>query len=151
MKGVKIFKECVTLLENRDFKKLSKHISDDFRFSGAVPNPIGKQEWIDFLKALTKGLPDFSLNLSDADSRVEEQSGKVYARYHITGTHSGPLDLPFLGISAPATGKKVSLPQERMTVHFDGDKIREMHVDPSPGGGMEGLLQQLGIAVPIST
>ncbi len=151
MNRTQIFKECVSLMEKQDFKKLSKMISDDFKFSGAIPKPIGKQEWIGFLKALTRGMPDFSLNLSDPKSRIEEREDKVTVHYHVTGKQTGKLDLPFLGVEAPATNKTVNLPEETMEVRFDRDKIVGMHIEPTPGAGMEGLLEQLGIAMHVHT
>jgi hypothetical protein len=71
---------------------------------------------------------------------------------HFTGTHTGGLDLTFMGIPVqPPTGRRVALPEEPVEAYFrDGRMVREV-VMKVPGGGLEGVLQQIGAAIPAGT
>jgi hypothetical protein len=68
----------------------------------------------------------------------------------VSGTHTRELSLPQLGIPPiRVTGQVVGLPQVPVKFILKGDKIAEMRVQPLPGSGMEGLLQQLSdVAIP---
>jgi hypothetical protein len=48
----------------------------------------------------------------------------------------------------PATNKKNSLPEERLEFTFVGEKITSLTSDNVPGGGIPGVLQQIGIPLP---
>ena len=48
----------------------------------------------------------------------------------------------------PATGKRISLPVEHITFTFKGDKIASMTSDIVPGGGVAGVLAQIGVPLP---
>jgi hypothetical protein len=48
----------------------------------------------------------------------------------------------------PATGKKVSLPAEASTFTIKNGKIARLDVAPTPGGGVPGILSQLGVPMP---
>ena len=41
------------------------------------------------------------------------------------------------------------MPQERVDFTFEGDKIKQMNVESVPGGGLVGLIQQVGSELPI--
>ena len=54
-----------------------------------------------------------------------------------------------LGIpTVAATGKALSLPQEQMTATFAGGKMTSLVGTPVDGGGVMGILGQLGIEPP---
>jgi hypothetical protein len=48
----------------------------------------------------------------------------------------------------PATNKKVSLPEEHLIFTFEGDKVASLTSDNVPGGGVPGVLQQIGVPLP---
>ncbi len=87
--------------------------------------------------------PDWSFNLGS----LEEQGDKVLATVHITGTHTRDLLVPGLP-PVPATNKRVSLPEEHLEFTFHGDKIASLSSDNVPGGGVPGVLQQIGVPLP---
>jgi hypothetical protein len=48
----------------------------------------------------------------------------------------------------PASGKHVSLPKEPTTVTIKNGKISRLEATVVPGGGVAGILAQLGVQVP---
>jgi hypothetical protein len=89
---------------------------------------------------LDAGMPDFSYNLSDLHGHGDVVEGLI----QVSGTHTGILSFPQLGIPPiHETGQEVVLPQVPVKFILKNGKITEMRVQPVPGGGMEGLLQQL--------
>jgi predicted ester cyclase len=137
---VKAFSEA---LEARDFAKVATYLSDDFTLSGPTPQPVGKNEFIAIQSAFMNAFPDWSFNLS----HMEEQGDKTNATVQITGTHTQTLAVPGLP-PIPATGKKVSLPEEHLVFTFKADKIANLSSDEVPGGGIAGVLQQIGVTLP---
>jgi predicted ester cyclase len=132
-------------LEARDFEKAASYLSDDFVLSGPASQPLGKQEFIAVQSAFENAFEDWSFNSHDE----VEQGDKAIAAVQITGTHTRDLVLPMPGIPPiPATYKKVSLPEEHLEFTFKGDKIVSLTSDNVPGGGIPGVLQQIGIQLP---
>ena len=136
---VKAFSEA---LETRDFNTAASYLADDFVFVGPVPQPIGKQEFLAIQSAFEDAFQDWSFNSHDE----VEQGDKVVAAVQISGTHTRDLVLPMPGMPPiPATGKRVSLPVEHITFTFKGDKIVGLTSDNVPGGGIPGVLAQIGV------
>jgi predicted ester cyclase len=132
-------------LESRDFEKAGSYLSDDFVFTGPVPQPVGKQEFLAIQRAVEDAFPDWSFNVHD----VQEQGEKVTGAVKITGTHTRDLALPMPGIPViPATGKKLSMPEEHLEFNFKGEKIASLTSDNVPGGGLPGVLAQIGVQLP---
>jgi predicted ester cyclase len=132
-------------LEAHDFEKAASYLSDDFVLSGPIPQPLGKQEFIAVQSAFENAFEDWSFNSHDE----VEQGDKVIAAVQITGTHTRDLVLPMPGMPAiPASHKKVSLPEEHLEFTFEGDKIASLASDNVPGGGVPGVLQQIGVPLP---
>lgn len=137
-----IAKEALAALERGDVKLAASHLSDDLVFSGAVPEPMGKKQYLGVMRALLKGLPNWSFN-----ARNWRQAGNtVTVDVRITGTHVEALP-PVLPIAPPilATGRHVSLPDERLEFTFAGDSIVRIDIPPVLGGGILGVLKQLGV------
>ncbi|HLH62059.1 MAG TPA: nuclear transport factor 2 family protein [Ktedonobacteraceae bacterium] len=130
-------------MEARDWDKVATYLSDDFTLSGPTPQPVGKNEFIAIQSAFMNAFPDWSFNLGS----LEEQGDKVLATVHITGTHTRDLLVPGLP-PVPATNKRVSLPEEHLEFTFHGDKIASLSSDNVPGGGVPGVLQQIGVPLP---
>jgi hypothetical protein len=69
----------------------------------------------------------------------------------ITGTHTTTLPPILPGMPAiPPTGHKVMLPVEPIKATIRGDKIAHFEVAATPGGGVPGLLAQIGVQMPQS-
>ena len=145
MEALSIYKQYDAAFEAGDFDTLESLTHKDYSLTGAFPKPVDKSEFIQVLKAMKAGLPDFAFNFTG----LEERGDEVRGRMHITGTHTGRLDLSFMDIPPQdATGKKVVMTEEPVTATIKDGKVFQEHVEPVPGGGLEGFLQQLGIAVP---
>lgn len=145
MTKIETAKAFSAALEARDFDMAASYLADDFVFSGPVPQPLGKQEFIAVQSAFEDAFQDWSFNSHDE----VEQGDKVVAAVQITGTHTRDLVLPMPGMPPiPATNKRVSLPVEHITFTFRGDKIASLTSDNVPGGGVPGVLQQIGVPLP---
>ncbi len=120
-------------------------LTDDFTFSGPVPQPISGREWLAMHDSLNIAFPDWKFNASD----MREEGGKVHGAVQITGTHKGELDLSALGMpNVPATGKSIKLPREEITLTVSNGKFSSLDTPPIDGGGVMGILSQLGVKVP---
>jgi len=145
MSGIDIVKAGLAAAEAGDFNKLSGMLADDMVFAGPVPEPVGKREFIGVQSAMQAGIPDWKFNASD----YKENADKVTANLQITGTQTKELKLPMPGMAPiPATGKHVSLPKEPATFTVKNGKISRLEVTSVPGGGVMGVLGQLGVSVP---
>ncbi len=144
MTNLEVLKGCLSSIEKNDFMKADRLLADEFQFSGAVPKPIGKQEWLGVHQALGKAFPDLAFNLFDAKARAD----KVFAKVRLSGTHKDTLDLSFLGVKVAATGKSFSLPVERIELTFRENLIQLFDVESVDGGGLNGILHQVGAALP---
>jgi len=143
MSNTDIVKAGLKAWESNDEQTLALLVAEDFKLTGPVPQPLGKQEFIGFMHAMLAALPDFAFNISS----YEENGDTVIAKSHISGTHTGVLALPGLP-PIPPTGKKVSLPQEVQTYTVKAGKLHVLTTDAAPGTGVPGLLAQLGVDIP---
>jgi len=75
--------------------------------------------------------------------------GVVKISAELKGTHSGVLDLSPVGLGVtPATNKSFAMPREHGKVTIKGDKVASWVVERIEGGGLTGILGQLGLTVP---
>ncbi len=145
MNIAEITRKIMTAIESGDMATAASFMSDDFVFSGPVPEPISGQQWLGLHTLLNAAFADFSFNLSD----VQVTGNVARTTHQITGTHTGDLDLSPMGMPViPATGKKVKLPVEHADVTFEGGQAVRLHADVPADGGVSGILQQLGVEVP---
>ncbi|MFQ6673244.1 MAG: ester cyclase [Fidelibacterota bacterium] len=145
MGATDIARRTLAAIESGDFDTASSLISDDFTFSGPVPEPIGREEWLGLQRKLQDAFPDWSFNVTDA----QEEGEVVRLSLEITGTHTGDLDLSEMGIpKVPATGNSLRLPAEHPEMIVRGDKLVAVKVNVPPGGGVPGILQQVGVELP---
>jgi predicted ester cyclase len=145
MDNEKLVRDTFAAFEAGDTAKAGSYLADDFTFSGPVPQPIHKAEFLKLQGALVKAIPNWKFN----PSNMKTQGNKVMTAVQITGTHTGSLTPVMPGMSAaPATGKKVSLPQEQVTFTVKNDKLASFEVTPIEGGGLPGILTQIGVPVP---
>lgn len=134
------------LIEAKDTQAAMDLLTDDFTFSGPVPEPINGQQWLGLQSKLSDAFPDFSFNLQEG---AHQHGDAVHCVVKLSGTHEAELDLSPMGMPVvPATGKSFQLPEEAMFVTVVGDKISSVKSDPVPGGGVKGILSQLGVEPP---
>lgn len=135
----------LTAIEQLRWDEAQGYLTSDFTFGGAVPQPLSADAWLGVHKAFAAAMPDFSFNASD----IREEQGGVRLHLRISGTQTRAMALPVPGIPVIApTGKRVQLPAESCTAHFRGDKIASYTVEKVSGGGLPGILGQLGAALP---
>jgi SnoaL-like domain len=128
-----------------DSATLDQMTTDDFIFSGATPQPVGKAEFLGLCQANHAAFSDFDFNATD----FQEDGDVVTLNTAITGTHSGPLAL-ILGIPAvPATGKRIQIPEERQTCTIHAGKLAQLEVASPPGGGIPAAYAQVGSPLPM--
>jgi len=129
-------------IEKGDYKEAEKFLTEDFTFTGAVPQPIGRSEWLDLHKSLADAIPNFMFNATG----FHEENNKVIFDVHLTGTHSRELKISQLNVGpVTATNKSISLPNERVEATFENGKISQLNVERVSGGGLKGLLGQIGV------
>ncbi len=116
--------------------------TDDLKFSGPVPAPIGRTEYVGLLKSLIAAIPDWKFNAKD----YSFSGDTVKVTFAITGTHTEALRPIVPGMDGlRATYRRIKLPDEPTTIKVRGDKICEIIGSTVPGGGVMGLLDQLGV------
>ena len=94
---------------------------------------------------LNDAFSDFSFNLRDA----QQVGDAAQVTLQLSGTHSSELDLSALDMpNVPTTGKSFELPPESTTVTIEGEKITSIRVAAVEGGGVMGILSQLGVEPP---
>ena len=146
MNPVDVVKTFITALQAGDMEVAARFMSDDFVERGWTPQPLNGRAFLAMMSALRDALPDFSFHLNQPRRRGEE----VEAFISIAGTHSRDLSLPEFGLPLiPYAGVSIQLPQVQATFRVKEDKIAEMLVESVPGGGLNGLLQQIDTELPI--
>jgi len=125
-----------------DMVKIASYLSDDFTFSGPVPEPIGSKEWLGMHSIFKTAFPDISYNL-----RVVSVEGNIVTTTsQLKGTHTGKIDLSAMGMGAyPPTGKSFSNREEFGEAIVENGKINSIHIKSGEGSGVIGMLKQLGI------
>ena len=144
MNEIDLVKSGLKSIEAADFLHYREMYSDNFIFSGPVPKPLSRVEYIDLMRAVLKAFPDWKFNATN----FKQVSDHVTCNTHITGTHTGVLELPMLGISAQPTNTRFASPEELLTVTVENSKITRVESGDVPGGGLMGILSQIGVQIP---
>lgn len=147
MEATELVMTCITALQSGDMSLAASLLADDFELHGWTAQTIDKGQFLAMQSNLLVAMPDFSYTLSDV--HMEGQS--VEALIQISGTNSGNLDLSVLDIAPiQATGLAVELPQVPVRFVSEGDTLKEMAMVTEAGGGLAGLLQQIGGELPVA-
>lgn len=118
--------------------------SEDMIFSGPVPKPLKRDEYLTLLRNLVGASPDW--NFHARNFTVLGDTVKVTVS--ITGTQTRTLPGLMPGMQAlPPTNKRFILPEEHLSIKVCGDKICELVADVVPDGGVIGILTQLGVNI----
>ena len=145
MSALDVVKAGFAAAESNDWKKFEGYVAENFVFSGATPQPVGKKEFVGLQMALQEAMPDWSFNAAG----FKENGDKVTVDMRITGTQTKELSLPMPGFpKVPASNKKVSLPSQPGTFTVKNDKLVSLEVKDVSGGGLQGILAQLGVKMP---
>ncbi len=142
MNNTELARSFFTLVEEKNWEKLSEITHEDFIFWGPMSKSLSKEKYFAMQEAIQKAFPDWSYNVSNI---TEEESCLVIA-VHITATHTEELSLPIRGsISIPATHIKIELPVEKAVMTFKDGKIFEINVEETSYTGFSHLFRLLGI------
>lgn len=145
MNAVETTKKLFENIESGDTGAAAELLTSDFVFAGPTPEPVDSKMWLGLHDRFNAAFQDFSFNTNGA----ELMGDKVQIELQLSGTHQSELDLSYMGLpDVPATGKSFQLPAEVATVSFTGDKINSIQVASVEGGGVAGILSQLGVQVP---
>ena len=134
-----------TLVERKQLDAAFALLADELVVHGPAPVPLGKREFMAVFTAWANACSDFRFNCDDARDLGQ---GKVKTTIAISATLDGDLvGLPVPGLPprvAP-TGKKAQLPTEEPVFTIVGGKITAITFATPPGGGIEGMLAQMGV------
>lgn len=140
-----VVEDFMTAFEKGDREACLACLSDDFTFSGPVPKPLNAHEWIGTAAGMLAGLPDINYNMKI----VGVDGEKATVSSQLAGTHTADLDLSKMGLGLfPATGKSFSNPEEQGVMTVANGKITSYDITPVEGGGLMGILTQLGVSPP---
>jgi hypothetical protein len=147
MSAIDTVNNFVTALDAGNFDVVEKSLDNNFFFGGWIPETLDKSQFLTLVRGLKAGIPNLSFNIHDL---VEIRgTTTVQGTMQVTGTQTGTIDLSALRIPpVQPTGRSISLPPENVVFGVAINRITRMNVTPEPGGGLQGLLQQLGVQSP---
>jgi len=136
-------------VQRGDFQKAKFLVSNDCQFSGPAPELIRREAWLGINRNLKKAFPNLDYHFHmDGLEGPDEHVVKISAE--IKGTQSGDLDLRSVGLGVtPATNKSFATPREHGKVTIKNEKVASWVVDRIEGGGLTGILGQLGVTLPV--
>jgi len=129
-------------VQNADYDTARALLSHDFQFSDSILEPINRDTWLKINRNLKKAFPDldYRFHLEGADGDVIRVTAKL------KGTHTNELDASAMNMGViPVTNKSIINPHERSKVTVRDGKVIAWNVEPIAGGGLRGILLQLGI------
>lgn len=140
--------EFLTAIEKNDFAKAESFLSKTFKVTGVGPEALNAKDYLNVHRAFNKGMPDFKFNY-----KIEHEKNKVVeVKVRITGTHTKDMPAPIPGLkNISTTNKPVNMPEETVKFTVRDNKIEKLHLESVPGGGLPGLLKQLGVEMPVET
>lgn len=149
MNEIEIVQAFFRALDEKDFATAFSYLSSDFVYSApTTPQPLFRDQFIEFMTDLEAAIPDWSFNAHD----IHQQGMTVHVKVHITGTDSGEFAAPVIGIQpTPPTGKKIDLPEEYYECGVRDNQIFWLTLHPAPGGDISDLLQQIDVHVTAHT
>jgi len=132
-------------VQKGDFEKVKSLLSDDFQFSGPIPEPVNREAWLGMSSSLKTAFPDldYRFKVIGADDDVVKTTAQL------SGTHSGSFDLTNMNMGViPATNKAFSAKLEKTKITVKENKITSWAVEPTQGAGLNAILDQLGVKLP---
>ena len=132
-------------VQKGNFEKVKSLLSDDFQFSGPIPEPVNREAWLGMSSSLKTAFPDldYRFKVIGADDDVVKTTAQL------SGTHSGSFDLTNMNMGViPATHKAFSVKLEKAKITVKENKITSWAVEPTQGAGLNAILDQLGVKLP---
>ncbi|MDQ2884998.1 MAG: nuclear transport factor 2 family protein [Chloroflexota bacterium] len=136
----------ISALEANEQETAADFLTDDFMATGWTPQPLDKSAFLTVIGGLKSGMPGLMFNMHN----IEEDSDTINATFQIAGYQTDSFNLPPLSLPPiPQMARSISMPAEDVSFTFINEKIKLMNVKPTRGGGISGLLHQLGVDAPI--
>jgi predicted ester cyclase len=129
-------------VQKGDFEKAKSFLTDDFQFSGPIPEPVNRDSFLGMSASLKTAFPDldYHFKVIGADDDV------VRTTSQLSGTHRGSLDLTDMNMGViPATNKAFSAKLEKTKITLKDNKITSWVVEPTQGAGLKAILDQIGV------
>ena len=138
-------------LDAKEYTRAAGLLADTATISGLTPAPLSRGHFINVMSKLAEGFPDLALNFHLVEEAGQTEEGsQVRGTVQMSGTQVNSFELPALGIGPiPEMGRSISLPEETWEYLVRENVIASIRVERKPGGGIEGLLNQLGTHNPI--
>ncbi len=133
-------------VQKGDFTLAKSMLTEDFQFSGPIPEPINAKMWLEMSASLKTAFPDldYHFKVIGADGDVVKSTSQL------SGTHSGSFDLTNMNMGViPATNKSFSAKLERTKVTVRENKIAAWVVESTEGAGLMAILKQLDVKMPV--
>ena len=140
-----VMERYLEALSAHDLATLEGLTTDDLRFFTPF-GELAKEAYLELLRGLFAAFPDW--RVEHGRLRVGWDHATVELR--MEGTHTGTLELPFPGfVPIAASGRTVVLPAQDFHYSLSQDRITRIEPAPMPGGGLAGLLDQIGAEMPV--
>ena len=134
-------------VQKGDFANAKSMLTDDFQFSGPIPEPINREAWLGMSSSLKTAFPDLDYHFKV----IGAEGDVVRAISQLSGTHTGSFDLTNMNMGViPATDNTFSTKHEKTKITVEDNKITSWTVEPTEGAGLKAILGQLGVTVPTS-
>jgi len=145
MNSIDLARSGLAAIEAGNLDFIRDNTTDDMVFNAPGGMSLNKTEYLNVQRALLKALPDFRFNATN----FKQVGERVTYTIQISGTHTGVLDLhmPNVPVLQP-TNKHIRLPQEPVTASYRDGKVYRIDLAEVPGGGLTGILTQLGVKMP---
>ncbi len=154
MNAEELVKNFMTALEAKDYVAADAYLTSEFLFSGWTPEPLKREQFLTVMSELKEGIPNLAYHFQivhdkrDPQDKPQESYVKITTR--MTGTQTDSFILPPLGLPPiPQMAGTISMPEETWNFTLADDKITRIAVSHVPDGGIQGLLHQLGVNMPV--
>ena len=140
-----IVQSVMDSIQKGDFVKAKSFLTDDFQFSGPIPQPVNREAWLAMSASLRTAFPDldYHFKVIDTDGDIVKTTSQL------SGTHTGSFDLEAMNMGViPATDKRFSAKLEKTKITVKDNKITSWAVEPTDGAGLTAILDQLGVKSP---
>lgn len=130
-------------LKAHDVEKIGAAVAEDLSFVSAN-RTLTKEQFLGMLRALYTAFPDWHYDYDGPEFRQYV----IAVKFRQGGSHTGTFAMPGLS-PVQATGKIVKIPEHYFFYTLRGDKIVEIRPEPVPGGAPGGILEQIGVQIPL--
>jgi hypothetical protein len=132
-------------IQKADFAKAKALLSEDFQFSGPVPEPVGGDAWLAISQDMKIAFPDLEYHFYL--EKMVADTASISAK--LKGAHTGPLDLGSMNLGViGATHRAFSSERETGKVTVKDGQVTSWALQPIEGAGLKAILGQLGVHPP---